>query len=260
MSDLVRSEKDAVVTLTLNRPERLNALSIALGHSLLKALTDLAQDESARVLVLTGAGKAFCAGGDFSEIQAANADPLKAEEGVGVFLDVFQALREIPFPSVARINGDAVGGGCCLALGCDLRIAVRGARFGLPFVNIGLAGADLGASYILPRLVGLTRATEMLLLGQTVTAEEAVGFGMIHRCVEPDALDQEVGDLVGRLARGPRLALRLTKQALVASLDRGLEEALAFERYAQTLAIQSPDVLEGVRAFLEKRPPRFGAG
>src|SRR3990170_2790771 len=155
MSDLVRSEKDGVVTLTLNRPERRNALSRALGHELLGALRELAQDESARVLVLTGAGKAFCAGGDFSEIRAA--------------------------------------------------------RFGLPFVNIGLAGADLGASYILPRLVGLTRATEMLLLGQTVTAEEAVGFGMIHRCVEPDALDQEVGDLVGRLARGPRLALRLTK-------------------------------------------------
>ncbi len=258
MSDLVMSEKDGVATLTLNRPERRNALSIAIGHALLEALRQLALDESARVLVLTGAGKAFCAGGDFAEIQAANADPKKAEEGVGVFLEVFQALREIPFPSVARINGDAIGGGCCLALACDLGIAVRGARFSLPFVNIGLSAADLGASYILPRLVGLTRATEMLFLGQSVTAEQAVGLGMIHRSVEPEALDQEVSDLVGRLARGPRLALRLTKQALAASLDRGLDEALAFERDAQTLAIQSPDVLEGIKAFLEKRPPRFG--
>ncbi len=259
MSDIEIAHSDGVVTLTFNRPERLNALSIALGHALLKALERLAQDESARVLVLTGAGRAFCAGGDFAEIQAANADPAKAEEGVGVFLEVFRALREIPFPSIARVNGDAVGGGCCLALGCDLRIAARGARFGLPFVNIGLSGADLGATYILPRLVGLTRATEMLLLGQIVTAEEAARLGMIHRAVEPDALDREVEELARRLARGPRLALRLTKQALAASLDRGIEEALAFERYAQTLAIQSPDVLEGVRAFLEKRPPRFGA-
>ncbi|MBI3029320.1 MAG: enoyl-CoA hydratase/isomerase family protein [Candidatus Rokubacteria bacterium] len=260
MSEIELSAKDGVVTLTLNRPERLNALSIALGHSLLKALRDLARDESARVLVLTGAGKAFCAGGDFAEIQAANADPVKAAEGVGVFIDVFQALRDIPFPAVARVNGDAIGGGCCLALGCDLRIAVRGARFGLPFVNIGLSAADLGASYILPRLVGLTRATEMLLLPQTVTAEQAAQLGMIHRAVEPDTLDREVGELAGRLARGPRLALRLTKQALVGSLDRNLREGLDFERKAQTLAIQSPDVLEGVKAFLEKRPPRFGAG
>lgn len=258
MSEIEVSRAEGVVTLTLNRPERRNALSVRLGHELLRALRDLAENEAARVLVLTGAGKAFCAGGDFSEIQAANADARKAQEGVGVFLDVFQALREIPFPSIAWINGDAVGGGCCLALGCDLRIAVRGARLSLPFVNIGLAGADLGASYILPRLVGLTRATEMLLLAQTVTAEEAAGLGLIHRAVEPEGLDREVAELAGRLARGPRLALRLTKQALAASLDRGLAEALAFERYAQTLAIQSPDVLEGVRALLERRPPRFG--
>lgn len=259
MSEIEVSSSDGVVTLALNRPERRNALSAALGHELLRTLKELAQDDAARVLILTGAGKAFCAGGDFADIEAANADPRKAKEGVGVFLEVFRALREVPFPSIARINGDAVGGGCCLALGCDFKIAVRGARLALPFVNIGLAGADLGASYILPRLVGLTRATELLLLGRTVTAVEAAALGMIHRAVEPEALDREIGELAQRLARGPRLALRLTKQALAASLDRGLEEALNFERYAQTLAIQSPDVLEGVRAFVEKRPPRFGA-
>jgi enoyl-CoA hydratase/carnithine racemase len=260
MSDIELTAHDGVVTLALNRPARLNALSIALGHSLLGALRDLGRDDSARVLVLTGAGRAFSAGGDLTEIQAANADPAKAEEGVRVFLDAFQALRDLPFPAIARVNGDAVGGGCCLALGCDLRLAVRGARFGLPFVNIGLSGADLGASYILPRLVGLTRATEILLLGWMLTAEEAAGLGMIHRAVEPDALDAEVEALARRLARGPRLALRLTKQALAGSLDRTLVEALDFERRAQTLALQSPDVLEGVRAFLEKRPPRFGGG
>lgn len=258
MSDIVATQTNGIVTLTLNRPERRNALSTALGHELLHALRGLAQDNAARVLVLTGAGKAFSAGGDFSDMQTVSTDPLKADEAVGVFLEVFRGLREVPFPSIARINGDAVGGGFCLALGCDLKIAIRGARFALPFVNIGLAGADLGATYILPRLVGLTRATEMLLLGQSVTAEEAEGLGMINRSVEPEALDREVGELAGRLARGPRLALRLTKQALAGSLDRGLAEALAFERYAQTLAIQSPDVREGVKAFLEKRPPRFG--
>jgi enoyl-CoA hydratase/carnithine racemase len=258
MSDIVMTETDGVVTLMLNRPERRNALSTALGHELLKTLTALATHEPARVLILTGVGKAFCAGGDFSDIEASGADPLKADEGVGVFLDVFRALREIPFPTIARVNGDAIGGGCCLALGCDLKIAAKGARFALPFINLGLAGSDLGASYILPRLVGLTRATEILLLGQAVTAEEAARLGMIHRAVEPELLDQEVGELAGRLARGPRLALRLTKQALAASLDRGLAEALAFERYAQTLAIQSPDVREGVKAFREKRAPRFG--
>jgi enoyl-CoA hydratase/carnithine racemase len=257
MSDILVSAKDGIVTITLNRPERRNALSIALGRELLAALGRLAPDDTAAVLILTGADKAFCAGGDFDEIRAANANPARAEEGVGVFLEVFRALREVPCPSIARINGDAVGGGCCLALCCDLRIAVRGARLGLPFVNIGLAGADLGASYILPRLVGLTRATELLLLGQTVTAEEAAALGMIHRAVDAEALDREAGDLAARLARGPRLALRLTKQALAGSLDRGLAEALDVERRAQTLAIQSPDVLEGIRAFLDKRPPRF---
>lgn len=258
MSDLEVTRADGVVTLTLNRPERLNALSIALGHALLGALRDLARDESARVLILTGAGRAFSAGGDFADIQAAHANPLEADEGVGVFLEIFRALRDLPLPSIARINGDAVGGGLCLALGCDLKLAVEGARFGLPFVNIGLSGADLGASYILPRLVGLSRATELLLLGQTVTAEEAARLGMIHRAVEAGALDREVGTLAEKLDRGPRLALRLTKQALARSLERGLDEALAFERYAQTLALQSPDAREGVRAFIEKRPPRFG--
>lgn len=260
MSEIVVSAADGVVTIALNRPERRNALSITLGRALLETLRTLAVDDAARVLVLTGQGKAFSAGGDFSEIEAASADPLRADLGVGVFLEVFRALRELPCPVIARVNGDAVGGGCCLALACDLRLAARGARFALPFVNLGLSGADLGASYILPRLVGLTRATEMLLLGQSVTAEEAVGLGLIHRAVGPEALDLEIAELAGRLARGPRLALRLTKQALARSLDRGLDEALGFERYAQTLAIQSPDVREGIRAFLEKRPPRFGGG
>lgn len=258
MSDIVVERADGIVTLTLNRPERRNALSVALGRELFEALRALARDEGARVLVLTGADKAFSAGGDFSEMQAVGGDFFKAEEAVGLFLDIFHALREIPFPSIARINGDAVGGGACLALGCDLRIAVKGARLIFPFVNIGLSGADLGATYVLPRLVGLTRATELLLLGQSVIAEDAAEMGMIHRAVDAGDLDQEVGTLAGKLARGPRLALRLTKQALAASLDRDLAGALAFERHAQTVALQSPDVLEGVRAFIERRPPRFG--
>lgn len=247
----------ALATLTMNRPDVLNAMTTQLGFDLRNALRAIRQDDDIKVVILTGEGKAFCAGADIDEALRVNQDPILADKAVKVILECIAEIRTLDVPVIARINGDAFGGGSTLALACDFKIAVETARFGFLFVRVGLTGADAGATYLLPRLVGPTRAAEMLMLGEVVEAREAHRLGMINRVAAPEALDDEVGRFVTRILEGPSLAIKMTKKALAHSLDKDLMTELDFECYAQTLCIQSEDAREGFNALMEKRKPVF---
>lgn len=247
--------KGPVATVTLNRPERLNVLSTRVIPELRRAWSEVARDPETRVLVLTGAGRAFSAGGDIGEMVPG--EPSRWAAIVRDYLECVAELRRLPIPTVARLNGDAVGGGLCLAMACDFRFAVRTARLGVPFVKIGLSASDMGATWFLPRLVGRGRAAELLMTGDLLTAEEGERLGLVNRAVAPEEFDATVSAFAERLAAGPPLALRMTKEALVRSLDTGMEEEFDFETLAQTVCLTTEDHREGVRAFKERRHPLF---
>lgn len=250
------TQDDALATVTINREERLNSISIETAGELIDAFRSLAVTDSLRAVVLTGAGsRAFCAGADTGDMVPRSY--AEYEGLVRYYFDLLRALRSIPVPVIARINGDAAGGGCCLAMACDLRVAVETARLGVPFVRIGLSGADLGASYLLPRLVGWGRASELLLTGRMVDAREACAIGLVNQVVAAEELDAAVERLVRWFRNGPPVALRFTKQALQRNIDRNFEEAVDFETYAQAFCLQTRDFLEGAAAFREKRSPHF---
>ena len=247
----------AVATITMNRPEVLNAMTTQLGVDIRDALKVVRRNETIKVLVLTGEGKAFCAGGDMDEVLRVNADPILAHRAVKAILDCIEEIRTLDIPVISRINGDAYGGGTTLALACDFKIAVETAKFGFLFVRVGLAGADAGATYLIQRLVGPTRAAEMLMLGEVIEAQDAYGMGMLTRVVPPESLDDEVDRFVKKIVNGPTLAIKMTKKALAGCLEKDLTTELDFECYAQTLCIQSADAREGIKALVEKRKPVF---
>ena len=247
----------ATATITMNRPAVLNAITAQLGIDIRNAFRVIRQDESLKVVVLTGEGKAFCAGADMDEVLRVNADPILADRAVKVILECIEEIRTLDIPVISRINGDAFGGGATLALACDFKIAVETARFGFLFVRVGLTGADAGGTYLIPRLVGPTRAAEILMLGELVEAPDAYRMGMLTRVVPPESLDEEVGRFVKKILNGPTLAIKMTKKALAGSLDKDLTTELDFECYAQTLCIQSADAREGIKALMEKRKPVF---
>ncbi len=246
---------DGVATVTLNRPERLNTLDFATLDALIDALDRAAADDAARCVVLAGNGRVFCAGADQSEmVPRAN---VEWERIVDHYLDPVRRIAAMDKPVVARLHGDAVGGGLGLALACDYRIAAAGTRLCAPFVKIGLAGCDMSAGYFLPRLVGLGRATDMMMSARFVDAEEAERIGLVTRTVEPDALDDTVTKLARRLAAGPPLALAFTKRAIRRSLDLAMEAEFDYEIFAQVQCLQTSDHREGLAAFREKRTPTF---
>lgn len=251
-------QKDGLVaTITLSRPKKLNALSMVMADELCAALEEIARDDQTRVVIVTGAGKTFSAGGDLSEMERLLESALETDRGARSFLNVARALHELNLPTIARINGDAYGGACGIVMACDFRIAREEARFGFVFTRVGLSGADAGVSYFLPRLVGLGKATELLMLGETIDAREAERIGLIHRAVPAGELDEAVDDLARRLANGPSLALKFTKRALRDGLDRGLAADFEYEAYVQGLCFRTADHREGLQAFLEKRKPEF---
>ncbi|MBI2913288.1 MAG: enoyl-CoA hydratase [Chloroflexi bacterium] len=253
---IVVKQAGGVATVTINREGRLNTISIDATGELTAACRSLAGDDGLRAVVITGAGsRAFCAGADTGDMVPRSYPEYEAL--VRYYFDFLRALRAIPVPVVARVNGDAVGGGCCLAMACDLRVAAEHARLGVPFVRIGLSGADLAASYLLPRIVGVGRASELLLTGRLVDAPEAQQIGLVNEVVPSAEMDAAVDRLVQWFAQGPPVALRLTKQALQRNVDRDFEAAIDFETHAQALCLDTQDFLEGSAAFREKRPPRF---
>jgi 2-(1,2-epoxy-1,2-dihydrophenyl)acetyl-CoA isomerase len=247
--------EDAVATITLDRPEAFNALTIAMRHELLAAFREAARDGSVRVVILTGAGRAFCAGQDLKERLEPDATPL-IEEIRERYNPLIRAMRRLRQPIIAAINGVAAGAGASLALACDLRIAAEGSRIDLAFGRVGLI-PDSGATWSLPRLVGAAKAAELALLNEPLPAEDARQFGLVAKVVPADALMDEARAMAGRLAALAPVAMTLTKRALDYGQSTDLDSALDYEAMLQGVAGRTADHAEGLRAFVEKRPPRF---
>jgi 2-(1,2-epoxy-1,2-dihydrophenyl)acetyl-CoA isomerase len=253
--DVLVEIADGVGTVTLNRPDRLNTLALPTVDRLVDALSEVAASDAARVVVLAGAGRRFCAGADQAEMVERN--PQAWEPIVRRYLDPVRAIVSMDKPVIAALHGDAVGGGLGLALACDFRIAAEGIRLGAPFTPIGLAGCDMSAGWFLPRLVGLGMAAELMFTGRLVEAEEAREIGLVHRVVPKQKFEGEVSALARQLAAGPPIAHRWTKRAIHRSLGVDMDSEFEFEIFAQVQCIQSEDHREGVRAFQEKRAPVF---
>lgn len=257
MADLEQSRADGIVTFRLNRPERLNAFSDDMLAGLQHALAAAAVDETIGVVVLTGAGRAFCAGGDVKSMESRRSQGTEQRlEWLHEKHRLIMAIRRSPKVIVALVNGPAFGAGLNLALACDFRIAAQSARFGTAFVRIGYAG-DFGGSYLLQRLVGPAKARELYMLGESFTAEEALAMGAVTRVV-PDAELEEAGmAFARRLAALPGLAHSYMKRNLLAGETRGLQEVLDLEATHQMRLAATEDHQEATRAFVEKRTPVF---
>jgi 2-(1,2-epoxy-1,2-dihydrophenyl)acetyl-CoA isomerase len=260
---ILLAEADGVATMVLNRPEKLNAFDDAMRAEFLAAIDALTARRDVRALVITGAGRAFSAGGDVSYMVGLKQRGADYGGGLGTLVaagsTAITAIDALPFPTIACVNGPAAGGGANLALACDLRIASDRAGFGQSFVKIGMH-TDWGGSYYLPRLVGLAKALELCWLGDMIDAGEALRIGLVNRVVPHDALETETRALAARLAAAPQTSVRAAKRNLRAGLARTLAECLDAEYQAQAACWESADSGEGVRAFVEKRAPSFGAG
>jgi 2-(1,2-epoxy-1,2-dihydrophenyl)acetyl-CoA isomerase len=246
----------AIATLTLNRPEVRNALDLVMRQELMGALDEIEGDEAVRVLVLTGAGGHFCAGGDVKSMREGQATAAQGRARVGLLNRFVVRLVEFPRPTIAMVEGFAVGAGCNLALCCDLVVASEGARFGEVFAKIGLV-PDGGGTWLLSRLVGLARAKELIFTADVIEAAEALRLGMINRVVPSAELATATRALAERIAAGPPLALRMAKDLVNRAASSDLATALNLEAFAQSHAIVSEDHREGVTAFFEKRRPTF---
>ncbi len=253
------SDEGAVRTLTLNRPGVLNSFNTELLQTLGKAVRAAEKDKSVRCLVLTGAGRAFSAGQDLAEVEDAYTGDGALELGRQLrryYNPVVIALRTMEKPVIASVNGVAAGAGCGMALACDLRVAASSSSFIQAFVHVGVV-PDCGSTFMLPRLIGLSRAMELASTGRKVSAEEALRIGLVNQVADDDQVEVETKKLANRLAGLPTRAIGLTKRALNASWSADLETQLDYEAMLQATASETHDHREGVLAFLEKRPPRF---
>ncbi len=251
--------KDRILTLTLNRPDRLNALGGTLREDLYAAITHAATAPDIGVIVITGAGRGFCSGGDVKSMsekeqagQAASTDERLAPVRDRCIL----AMRDCPKPIIAAINGAAAGAGMNLALACDMRIASTAAKFAQSFVKRGLA-PDWGGSYFLPRVVGVAKASELIFTGETIDAAEALKLGIVNAVVAPEELMAAALQLAKKIAAGPPITIALAKRAIHHNLEANLRSALEFETFAQGICKETDDYKEGVKAFIEKRAPVF---
>jgi 2-(1,2-epoxy-1,2-dihydrophenyl)acetyl-CoA isomerase len=246
-----------VATVTLNRPERKNAANGTMFRELLAVLDDAATDRAVRCLVLTGAGGAFCSGADLSDptdVAGRPGDPYLLQ--MRALADVALRLHRFPKPTIAKVGGVAAGAGMSMAIGCDLVVASASARFSQIFAKRGLS-VDFGASWLLPRLIGLHRAKELAFFADILSADEAAGFGLVNRVVPDAELDGFVDDWARRLAEGPTLALSLTKTLLNNSLAVSMDQALEDEARAQSVNFATRDTREALTAFVERRAPTF---
>jgi enoyl-CoA hydratase/carnithine racemase len=250
---------DGVATVTLDRPEKLNALTFDVYADLRDLIIELPQHEDVRVLVITGQGRGFCSGGDVEEIigelrKFETAELLEFTRMTGA---VVKALRECPLPVIAAVNGVAAGAGSVIALASDFRLLAESAKFAFLFTKVGLAGADMGSAYLLPRLVGLGRATELLILGDKVTAERASEIGLATQVVPDSELPAAASALARRLADGPALAYATTKVLLTRELDMDLGSAIELEAITQALLMTTKDHKEFYAAWTAGREPRW---
>ncbi|MDJ0849377.1 MAG: enoyl-CoA hydratase/isomerase family protein [Myxococcota bacterium] len=262
---LVLADREAdVVTLTFNDPERLNAMSQAMGEAFAARVAELAPDPTLRAVVLTGAGRAFSAGGDLGMIQdradlgrsRPGAARHEIRDGMRAFYKLFLSVRELPCPTIAALNGAAIGAGFCVALGCDVRLAADDAKLGLNFTALGLH-PGMGATWTLPRLVGPAHAAELLYSSRVITGEQAAGIGLANRSLAREKVLPAALELAGEFAATAPLANRAVKRALARSAGATLEDQLSFEAAEQAVTFESEDVHEGLEAARERRAPRF---
>jgi len=255
---ILSTESKSILTITLNRPDKLNAFIGHMRRDLAETLEHAGSDRSIRVVIITGAGRAFCAGGDIAFMAELmhRRDSEEFARILGAGRRVITAIRQMTKPVIASINGPASGAGCNLAFACDLRIAANTASFSQSFAKVGLH-PDWGGTYFLPRLVTLNKACEMFFLGETIDAAEAARLGIVNQVVAPEELEAATLQLAERLRAAPPIALAAAKHAVYMSEKAELEEMLRYETEAQLRCFESDDGHEGVKAFLEKREPKF---
>jgi len=258
MSDAVLVERDAgVVTLTFNRPNVRNAMTVELTEAFTEAVEKLRGDRDVRAVVVTGAGKAFCAGGDLSWIQPGpGADVPTIRAKMRSFYPRFLAIRSLDVPTIAAVNGAAVGAGLCVAMACDLRIAAEDAKLSTMFLRLGMH-PGMAATYLLTRLVGTARAAELFFTAKTIDGREAERIGLVNRAVPADALASEAQALAREIALNAPIPMGMTKRAIYLAERADLETMLEYEGLAQPITMATADLLEGLEAVKEKRPPRF---
>lgn len=253
------SKDDGVATVTLERPEKLNPLTFESYADLRDLLAELPHHQDVRALIIRGEGKGFCGGGDVNEIigELIKMEPRDLMRFTKMTGAVIRAMRECPVPIITAIHGIAAGAGAVVALASDFRVVSSSGRFAFLFTKVGLSGGDMGAAYLLPRVVGLGRATELLMLGATIDAQTADRYGLVSRLVDDDQLDATVSDLARTIADGPTLALAQTKALLTAELDMSISASMELDAMTQALLMTSADHTEFHTAFNERRPPRW---
>lgn len=258
----IRLERtEGIATLTFNRPETRNSMTPAMGDEVVRAVAELRRDSSLRVVVLTGSGKSFSSGGDLgmlgrdAGVQAGDEVP-SMEGSPRDFYARYLAIRNLPMPTIAAINGHAIGAGLCIALACDLRIAVADAKMGMTFTKLGIH-PGMGGTYFLPRLVGSSRACELFFTGRVFDAVEAERLGVVNRAVPREQFEASVQALASEIASTGPIANRMVKKAIYRSEHHTLEEALDYEGLQQGITFTTADAREGVTAIIEKREPRF---
>lgn len=258
---MILEKEGGVATLTLNRPDKLNAISTEMWKDLKRVIDTVANDDEIKVLIFTGAGRGFCSGSDVSGRLAARFSGQEPEEitqkellePVGY---VAYLIHSLDIPIIAAINGPATGAGLSLALLGDIRIASEAAKFSAIWVRVGLIG-DLGATYLLPRIVGISKAMEMLSTGEMIDAREAERIGLVSKVVPPDELMPAAKEMADKLSNGPAIAIKLTKRAVYKGIHNDLLTQLDFESYGQNICRNTEDHKEGVKSFIEKRTPQF---
>jgi enoyl-CoA hydratase len=255
------THQDGIVTMTFNRPETRNSMTPAMGEEVVRAVEEIRADASVRVFVLTGSGKAFSSGGDLGMLarDAGVAGAGNAPSMAGSPRDFYArylAIHSLPVPTIAAINGHAIGAGLCIALACDMRIAAADARMGMTFTRLGLH-PGMGATYFLPRLVGTSRACELFFTGRVFDAAEAERLGIVTRTVSRETFDAAVDSLAREIAASGPVAVRMVKKAIYRGAEHSLEEMLDYESMQQGITFTTTDAREGVMAVMEKREPRF---
>ena len=256
---ILLEKKEGIGVLTLNRPERMNAVNEKMGIELVQAIQEVDQDDEVRVLIVTGAGRAFCSGADVGGMSAAERRQRGAEEirrGFRNSQGIILGLQRMEKPTIAMINGAAVGAGFDLACACDLRTGSENARFMVAFIRIGLF-PGWGGTWLYPRIIGIPKAAEMLFTGDFMEAKDAERFGLLNKLVPAVELEKETMGLARRIANGPPIAIRLSKVQLYKGLEMDLETALKVAAACETITLTSEDHQEGVAAFREKRPPKY---
>src|SRR5688572_17185644 len=258
-SFLYEQDEQGVATIKLNRPERLNALTFEVYRELTDLFANLRDEKDVRCVVITGSGRAFCSGGDvhdiIGELFSRNMEGLL--EFTRMTCELVHNIRMLPKPVISSLNGTTAGAGACIALASDIRLASEEAKIAFLFVKVGLSGADMGAAYLLPRVIGLAKATELLYTGDFVSATEAERIGLYNSVVPAEQLASVTNDMARRLADGPSFALAKTKAILNRELHMNFETALESEAQAQAICMQHPDYREAYDAFVAKREPKF---